>query len=248
MHLFVMRERLKDYEVFPAKNTEELYEILAMNVPDLIIMDINMPDYDGFAIFEQLKEDFRYTHIPVIFLTSRQDTASAKRAMQMGAADYLTKPYSEAVLIDSIENQLDFQKRRAVKPTILAVDDNPGILQSIKYTLGDKYEIFTLPNPQLLGEVLEKVTPDLFILDVNMPEVSGIELIPQIRKEPLHENTPIIILTSEGARDTVFAAMQSGACDFIVKPIDEIMLRERLELHLRGYFILRRIRVLEASL
>ncbi len=72
-----------------------------------------------------------------------------------------------------------------------------------------------------------------------MPVVSGFELAAQIRANPKHENTPIIFLTSEGTRETLAAAVQAGACDLIIKPIDEAVLRERLAIHTADYLLRR---------
>jgi len=115
---------------------------------------------------------------------------------------------------------------------ILAVDDSPVILKSVSSVLGDKYKVFTLPKPTELEKVLEKLTPDLFLLDYMMPEISGFDLIPIIRSYGKHKKTPIIFLTSEGTMDNVTAAVALGACDFVVKPFHPDVLREKIAKHI----------------
>jgi len=118
------------------------------------------------------------------------------------------------------------------KLTILAIDDSPPILQSISAMLSDEYKVYTLSKPESLSKVLEKLTPDLFLLDYRMPEISGFELVPIIRSMKEHEDTPIIFLTSESTIDNVTAALALGACDFAVKPFKLDMLREKIARHI----------------
>jgi len=129
-------------------------------------------------------------------------------------------------------------------PVILAVDDNPSILKSINFFLREKYSVSTLPDPKKIMELLKMITPDLFILDCNMPGINGFDLVPMIRGLPGHENTPIIFLTGDGTDKNLSEAMQLGASDFLVKPIDEVLLRERIASHLADFIMRRRIRTL----
>jgi len=111
---------------------------------------------------------------------------------------------------------------------ILAVDDSPVILKSVSSVLSDVYKVYTLPKPTELEKILHRLTPDLFLLDYQMPEINGFELIPIIRKFEEHKNTPVIFLTSMGTVDTLTAAIALGACDFVVKPFNPDVLREKI--------------------
>lgn len=129
-------------------------------------------------------------------------------------------------LVDYIA-QLDEEEANR-KPLILAVDDSPVILQSVSSVLSSEYKVFTLPKPTELVRVLQRLTPDLFIIDYKMPELNGFELIPIIRSFAEHKTTPIVFLTSEGTFDNVTAALALGASDFIVKPFNPDILREKV--------------------
>jgi len=242
--LTTLKERLKhNYEIYPAQSSEVLFELLENVDPDLIILDIQMPYVSGYDVIGQLKSDPRYEHIPVIFLSgNKTDRKSIFKGMSLGAIDFITKPINNEKLIESIESHLDPQKRDANKPVILAVDDNPSILQTLNHLLGEDYSVYTLPHPQAIKDVLSKVVPDLFILDCHMPILHGFELVPLIRSEPMHEDTPIIFLTSEGTIDNVSVATTIGASGFIVKPINEKVLREKVASVLIDYISRRRMR------
>ena len=116
----------------------------------------------------------------------------------------------------------------STKPCVLAVDDAPDVLKSVFHELHYLYTVFTLPKPEMLKSFLMKTTPDLFLLDYNMPVLSGFDLIPIIRSFEKHKNTPIVFLTSEGTIDNLSVAVALGASDFIVKPFDPNILREKI--------------------
>jgi PleD family two-component response regulator len=118
------------------------------------------------------------------------------------------------------------------KLLILAVDDSPAILESVSAVLGNEYSVFKLPKPMMLENVLKQVTPNLFLLDYQMPERNGFELVPIIRGLMGHKFTPIIFLTSEGTMDNIKTAVGLGACDFIVKPFNPDQLREKVAKHI----------------
>ncbi|MCL2055266.1 MAG: response regulator [Oscillospiraceae bacterium] len=246
--LIAIKNRLKDrYEVYPAQSTEKMFSLLENIVPDLILLDINMPGTDGFEAIKRLKSNPDYTEIPVIFLTGNRERSSVVKGMGLGAVDIVFKPFSDEKLIDRIEYQFNIDEQKANKPIILAVDDTPSILKAVHEALRYNYNVYTLPKPEALKETLKLVTPDMFVLDCNMPVLSGFDLIPVIRSLPAHEETPIIFLTSEGTMDNMSAAVELGACDFILKPVDEKLLLEKVELNIRHFMTLRLIRSLNVK-
>jgi len=248
-HLLSIKERLKDhYMVIPAQTTEMLFHHIAQVNPELILLDINMPKNDGYKTIEMLKSEPRYEHMPVVFLTGQKDKDSLMKAINLGAADYLMKPVTDAELIECIEYQINPNGTGAMKPVVLAVDDSPTILKSVNVFLRDRYVVYTLPEPEKLKDLLTMVTPDLFILDCNMPLVSGFDLVPIIRGYSSYENTPIIFLTGEGTIDNFSVAMNLGASDFLVKPINEDMLREKVAFHLKDFIIRRRLNKISQGL
>jgi len=242
-HLLSLKESLKkQYDIYPAQSMDELLDILRRIRPDMILLDINMPEKDGYEILDVLKSFGIYSDIPVMFLTSQKDRDVVKKGMLAGAVGVIFKPFSDANIVERIETELDPKLRAERKPIILAIDDSPSTLKSISTLLSDDYKVCTLPKPEHMNELLKSITPDLFLLDCNMPILSGFDLIPIIRKIPEHHETPIIFLTSEGTMDNVYVAKNSGASDFLVKPIDEKILKEKLAQHLKDFMIIRTIR------
>ena len=94
------------YEVYPALSAERLFIILEKIIPDLILLDIEMPEMDGYEAIKKLKADERFAQVPVIFLTSLSDMESERLGFDLGGVDYVQKPFSAPLLIKRIENQL----------------------------------------------------------------------------------------------------------------------------------------------
>jgi len=94
------------YRVFPAPSAAKLFETLEKITPDLILLDIEMPEMNGYEAIRKLKADARYAEIPVIFVTSLSDENSEMEGFDLGAVDYMTKPFSAPLLRKRIANQL----------------------------------------------------------------------------------------------------------------------------------------------
>jgi len=233
---------LKDtYEVFPLPSAAKLFEMLEKIIPDVILLDVYMPDENGIEAIKRLKADSRFAGIPVIFVTSIDDDRSVYEHLKIGAYSHIAKPFSAEDLLTRIENCLnDYipNEPPAIgeeneKPIIVAVDDAPDVLRMVHLLLRDLYKVYILPEPEKLENLLHTVTPDLFLLDYKMPELSGFDLIPVIRKFPELKETPIIFLTSVITADSLTVASRLGACDYIVKPINVETLREKVAKHIK---------------
>jgi len=94
------------YKVYPAPSAAKLFETLEHVIPDLILLDIEMPGMNGYEAIKRIKADGRYAKIPVIFLTSKNENESELEGFNLGAADYISKPFFGPLLLKRIANQL----------------------------------------------------------------------------------------------------------------------------------------------
>jgi putative two-component system response regulator len=95
-----------EFVVKAAINGLVALKIAARKPPDLILLDIMMPGMDGYEVCRQLKSDTNTAHIPVIFLSGEQDSSSKAKGIELGAADFITKPIDPVILKASIREQL----------------------------------------------------------------------------------------------------------------------------------------------
>ena len=94
------------YQVYPATTAAKMFDYLDKFIPDLILLDIEMPEMNGYEALKLLKADKRYAHIPVIFLSGKSDSESEQGGLELGAADYVMKPFSSQLLIECIEKHI----------------------------------------------------------------------------------------------------------------------------------------------
>ncbi|MDR0402227.1 MAG: response regulator [Treponema sp.] len=115
---------------------------------------------------------------------------------------------------------------------IFLVDDNMANLTTGKTMLREHYDIFSIPSGSKLFEILEKVTPDLILLDIEMPEMNGYEAIAKLKKEKKTGKIPVIFLTARNDPGSELEGLNLGAIDYISKPFSPPLLLKRIENHL----------------
>ena len=113
---------------------------------------------------------------------------------------------------------------------ILAVDDMSSVLSTLKYMLRTEYQIYAVTSGELAMDFLEKeiVAIDLILLDVDMPGISGLEVLRTLKSHPTLRDIPVIMLTGDATMDTVMMAASVGIIDYIVKPFTEDILKKKL--------------------
>jgi putative two-component system response regulator len=162
-NLTMGRNMLKTfYEVYPAPSVAKLFEILENVLPDLILLDIEMPEVDGYEAIKMLKADSRFADIPIIFLTSKNDESSELEGLNLGAVDYVSKPFSAPLLLKRIANQLLIvRQKKDLLDSRAAIKDYADNLE--KMVQEKTKEVFSLKNAVLatvvdLVEVRDKDT------------------------------------------------------------------------------------------
>ena len=138
-NLTVGKNMLKDsYQVYPLPSAAKLFEFLESTTPDLILLDIDMPVMNGYDALKILKRDRRYQDIPVIFVTARSDEGAELEGLELGAIDYVTKPFSAPLLLKRIENHL---QRYRQKLELNAFNDN--LMKLVKEKTAEVFELQT---------------------------------------------------------------------------------------------------------
>jgi putative two-component system response regulator len=115
---------------------------------------------------------------------------------------------------------------------IVLVDDNITILTMGSFILTEKYDIFTVPSGEKLFKLLEKILPDLILLDVEMPEMNGYEVIKKLKADTHSAGIPVIFLTAKNDMGSELEGLTLGAIDYLSKPFSPPLLLKRIELHL----------------
>jgi PAS domain S-box-containing protein len=200
----------KGYKVFEASNGKEAIDLARKYHPDLITMDIQMPDINGFDVTAVLKNDDDTKEIPVLILSVVDDK---EKAYKLGANDCLTKPFTKEKLIAKV-NQLLI----GTKKMILVVDDDKSLVKSIKYQLEHRgYSTLVAYDGKEALELVKSQRPDLILLDIIMPNMNGYEVIKALKAKPETSDISIVLMTGidiDGGRNK---ALSVGATDYITK-------------------------------
>ncbi|NOX35617.1 MAG: response regulator [Deltaproteobacteria bacterium] len=106
----------KGYEVGMAQNGRQALNFIKKNEPDLILLDIMMPEMDGYEVCRQIKADFSVRHIPIIFLTAKTDPKDIVKGFDAGGVDYVTKPFNSAELLVRVKTHIEIKILRGLLP------------------------------------------------------------------------------------------------------------------------------------
>lgn len=209
------------YNVIDAATGEEGLQLARVHRPDLIILDVRLPDINGFEVLRRLKQEFYTRTIPVMIMSILNDP---NESMGNGAVDHLTKPVDFKHLKSKINLYLhQSPAMHDNRPTVMVVDDEQDVRQILCERLAlegfntlvaaDGYSVFDLLKK-------ERSRPSLILLDVMMPGQSGWEVMAALKADPATAQIPIILVSAKSAEEDIRRGYELGAHDYIVKPFE----------------------------
>lgn len=220
----------KGYEVEMALSGTEGVKKAKEIKPDIITLDIMMPEMNGFQVMEILKDDPATSEIPVV-LISVVGGPQKERGFHLGAVDFISKPIEEDVLFDSIQRiEENLSKINETKREILIIDDEKDTANLIKVYLEDKgFKTYVaLSGPDGIKLAKEK-RPDLIVLDLRMPEMDGFAVMKVLKMDKETERIPVIILTGHDTKGYREKCLMLGASEYFTKPFSENDLTKEIE-------------------
>jgi DNA-binding response OmpR family regulator len=191
---------------------------IALSMPDVILLDLSFPETeeDGLTLLRELTE--RSPNLPIIVFTGRDSLADRLAVSRLGAKQFLHKPATTEQIFRAISRVLP--KTKTVQSKVLIVDDDEAVLAYLSTLLIPwGLEVITLTEPERFWEMLLATAPNLLILDLEMPQVSGIELCQVVRQDVQWGDLPILVVTAHTDADSLQQAFTAGADDFITKPV-----------------------------
>ena len=191
---------------------------LAMSMPDVIVLDLSFSgtEEDGLMLLQELNE--RSPNVPVIVLTGRDSLGDRLAVSRLGAKQFLHKPATTEQIFRAISRILP--KTQGLQAKVLIVDDDEAVLAHLSALLTPwGVEVITLTEPEQFWQMLVTSSPNLVILDLEMPQVSGLELCQVVRQDVQWGDLPILVVTAHTDADSLSQAFAAGADDFITKPV-----------------------------
>jgi diguanylate cyclase (GGDEF)-like protein len=165
---------------------------------------------------------------PVVVLSHGGSFADRLGVARRGASAFLQRPVSPGAVVDAVLGLL--RPPDAPERHVLAVDDDPTVLAALRATLEPRgVRVTTLEDPLAFWDALERTRPDLLVMDVDMPGVSGTELCRVVRNEARWNALPIVVLTARVDSDSIQRVFAAGADDYVPKPFVGPELVARIE-------------------
>jgi CheY-like chemotaxis protein len=179
------------YHILHAAGGREGLKLAKQARPDVITLDIIMPDLDGWSVLKALKADPDLSEIPVILVTIMGDR---DLGFALGAADYLTKPIDREVLMRVVGRHV----RGDGRAQVLVVDDDPKTRDMLRRTLQKAgWTVAEAANGSEAIAALERAKPALVLLDLMMPGMDGFEVLERLHDDETWREVPVIIVTAK---------------------------------------------------
>lgn len=200
------------YRVTTAARGEEALAKARQEKPDLITLDIRLPDIDGFEVLQRLKSDAETADIPVVILSIVPDRGDGFR---LGAVDYVTKPVDEGRLLSAVGAILPKED------LILAVDDDRDTTRLVQEVLGRAgFTVRMAHNGFEALAVARQEQPGLILLDLKMPGLDGYEILKRLKRDRATQDIPVVVVTGSVTDEEVKRkkVLALGAAQFLTKP------------------------------
>ncbi len=203
---------------------------------DLVITDVEMPELSGLEFCQWIKSNQETAGTPVIVLSSLDTDTDIENGFRVGADAYVPKRLANKELIPRIEsvmNKCTFIRNK----TILVVEDSKTIQLVTKEGLEDAgFNVVLANDGQHAFEIIEEVSPDVLLTDLNMPRMNGMELCRKLFRMDKYKLLPIVVMSSIGDKTLMRRLIQDGVTAFIVKPFNVDMLVMTMEKLLSDHF------------
>ena len=224
----------KGFVVDVAEDGLQGLELLRSGSYDVVLLDLMMPKMNGYQVLEEMKKDSHLESIPVIVISTDNDMKSIIRCLDLGATDYLPKPFDPALLQIRIDaslalKRLDEQQRRYTG-NMLVVDDDIINRTLLATSLGEEgYSVETVQNGFEALELLNTKAFDMVFLDLLMPEMNGFEVLKIMKSQSKLQHIPVIVVSAEEEVESIVRCIELGATDHLPKPFDPVMLHARVK-------------------
>jgi len=250
------------YDVLMAQRGEEAVQTAKREKPDLILLDVMMPGgIDGYEACRRLKAQPETRHIPIIILTTLDDRSEKLRGLQAGAEEFLTKPIDDVQLLARVKSLLALKvvidelrareangrrlgvigeelrpdpldQHRVVSGNVLLVDDNANQIKRLQAALGVEHRVSLLGNADA-----SHGRPDLAVVSVTAKSFDGFRVIARMRSGEPTRHLPVLAIVEPDDKKRALRALELGAHDIIVRPVDEdeIVARARTLMRRKRY-------------
>ena len=235
------------YRVRVARNGREALEQIDQIRPDAMILDLMMPEVDGFEVLRKIRGEETTARLPVLILTAKHVTREEIDFLQGNHIHQLIQKggINKTGLLAAIGQMMaprqvrqtppartPVQPRTAGRPTVLVVEDNPDSMLTVKALLRDTCTVIEAADGQAAVTLARMHMPDLILMDIALPGMDGLKALDAIRNEEALRHIPVIALTASAMKGNREEFLDYGFDGYIPKPIDGELLEKTIKEHL----------------
>jgi DNA-binding response OmpR family regulator len=211
--------RRRGISVFAARTTREVLRMARQHLPDVVVLDEGLEEMGVEVSVDLLRAQSPRTR--VVLMTSEAAGGEPVDRGHLQVAAKIARPAPAEPLLAAIDEAARMVPAEGPRsPLILCVDDDPAFLRGLSRLLRRHgYDVLPFESPESALAAVPFVKPDLFILDVRMPGMNGLDLAAEIREQE-GEAMPMVFLTAAGSDEEITRGYQSGATQYLVKPCD----------------------------
>ena len=242
------------YHVTVAENGLRACELMEVELFDLILLDLNMPRMSGYEVLEWVQQRQARIDSKIIVLTAARDRDSVTRSLHGGASDCLVKSAGTPELLNRVRRLCTLRAlensaagaipaRRLREARILVVEDQLTTVELLLARLKNAdFTARSVTDGAAALAALAERPCDLLLLDYHLPDMSGLAIIEEVRRQHAPEEVAIVLVTGEEDRERIEACYAAGADDYVSKPFHAADLLNRVENALNLKFLRQRAR------
>ncbi|MBR2688080.1 MAG: PleD family two-component system response regulator [Aquamicrobium sp.] len=247
------------FEVLTATSGPDAIETCENGKVDVVLLDVMMPDMDGFEVCRRLKSDPATSHIPVVMVTALDQITDRVRGLEAGADDFLTKPVNGLQLMTRVKSLVrlkmltDELRLRASttrnigieellsrnladeesQPKVLLIDERQSSTERIQKVLRGKAVLDAAKDPHAGFFQAAEIPYECILISTDFTDFDPLRLCSQLRSLDRTRFVPIMLLADQGEEDRVIRGLELGINDYLTRPIDPHELTARLRTQVR---------------
>ncbi|MEP9373144.1 PleD family two-component system response regulator [Mesorhizobium sp. KR1-2] len=247
------------FEVLTATNGADAIETCENGKVDVVLLDVMMPDMDGFEVCRRLKNDPATAHIPVVMITALDQISDRIRGLEVGADDFLTKPVNDLQLMTRVKSLVRLkmltdelrlrasttrnigieellsrrQPSEEVAPRILLIDERASSYERILKMLRNKMDVDVVTDPHAGFFQAAEEPYECVIISTAFAEFDPLRLCSQLRSLDRTRFLPIILVADVGEDERIIRGLELGINDYLIRPIDQQEMLARLRTQVR---------------